>query len=91
MADLNSTTHEEVVLEGTIDAVRVLKLKHGKPCAFVALECADGPAELFIYPGPYQTHAAAIKSGEKIKVSAVADCNEKGEMKYLVVEVLTQE
>lgn len=89
MADLNSTTHEEVVLEGTIEAVRVIKTKSGMPMAFVVIGDADAPAELIVFPGQYEANSEAIKIGEKIKVSAVAECNEKGEVKYRVDEVLS--
>lgn len=77
-----------VTLEGTIEAVRVIKTKSGMPMAFVVIECADGPAEVIFFPGTYARYSEVLREGGKINVEVLPNCNEKGDIKYLVDNVL---
>ena len=75
---------QQAVVAGTVQTVRKLTTRQGKPFAAVALEDLSGVAELTMWPDSYEQHSALLTPGNVLL--ALIDVRERGERLTLAIE-----
>jgi DNA polymerase III subunit alpha len=78
-ADLAAKGHgARVVLFGHAAGLKETSTKGGNRMAFFTLEDMDGTVEVTVFPEPFKTAAACLRSGEAVLVRGRVDDGDKG-------------
>jgi DNA polymerase-3 subunit alpha len=78
-ADLAAKGHgARVVLFGHAAGLKETSTKGGNRMAFFTLEDMDGTVEITVFPEPFKTAAACLRSGEAVLVRGRVDDGDKG-------------
>ncbi|HZO40541.1 MAG TPA: DNA polymerase III subunit alpha [Methylomirabilota bacterium] len=78
-ADLAAKGHgARVVLFGHANGLKETSTKGGNRMAFFTLEDMDGTVDITVFPEPFKTAAACLRSGEAVLVRGRVDDGDKG-------------
>ena len=78
----------EVSMGGIFTSTRYLKTRKGDRMATAVLEDMHGTAEIVIFPEPFKTYEAMLKTEDPVFVKGRVDIDETGKAKLLISEIL---